>query len=176
MQNYTPNSDWVPSCTGDNGSKSDVNVENRCSSDDCCWNRHPPTLFRHTPQLMMRDRNPLCSIRINQSPSANRSSTPGTYNLMKWFGEVSDLGIHTSPTLGMLFCLLADSGFTLRKVGSEIETGLELWGTCPSAGSINGLQPHPCSGEVPTMGNLHSYVPYSRLIGFYTHYSNYSKS
>ncbi len=176
MPNYFPNSDWTPSCTGDNGWKVKGKIENRCSFDDICWNRHPSALFRHMPQLMTRDWELLCSIWTRRSPSANRSSTPSTYNLMKWFGDISDLGIHTSPTLGMLLCLSANSGFTLRKVGSEIEVGLELWGECPSSDSIGNFQPHPCPCEVPTVGYLHRNIPCSCLIGIYTNQPDHSKS
>ncbi len=166
----------MPSCTCDKGSKLKGKIENLCSSDDNCWNRHPPVRFLHMPQLMMRDCKPLCSIRTRRSPGANRSSTPGTYSLIKWFGETSAFGIQTSPTLGMLVCCSANSGLTLHKVGSEIEIGLEFGGACPPPVSIDYLQPHSCSSEVPTVGNFHYNIPRPCLIGIYADQPDYSKS
>jgi hypothetical protein len=46
------------------------------------------------------------------------------YNLTKWLGDTADLGIQTSPSLGIVRCLSAYAGTTLRKIGGEVEVGL----------------------------------------------------
>jgi hypothetical protein len=176
MLGYTLNFDWAPSYTGLRGSKFDGRAEKRCSSVDCCWNRHCPSRPNHTLQLIRRDLDPLCSTRSRRSPSWNKFSTPCMYSLTKWFGDTSDLGIHMSPSLGTLHCLSASSGATLRKVRGEVEAVLKFWGPCPRPCSICNSHPDSCTGVESTVGHFHSDVPYPSLVRVYTYNSNYAKT
>ncbi len=46
------------------------------------------------------------------------------YNLTKWLGDTTDLGIQMSPSLGNARCLSTHEGATLRKIGGEVKIGL----------------------------------------------------
>jgi hypothetical protein len=46
------------------------------------------------------------------------------YNLTKWLGDIVDLGIQISPSLGSARCLSAYAGATLHKIGGEVKIGL----------------------------------------------------
>jgi hypothetical protein len=46
------------------------------------------------------------------------------YNLTKWLGDIADLGIQISLSLGSARCLSAYEGATLRKIGGEVKIGL----------------------------------------------------
>jgi hypothetical protein len=48
------------------------------------------------------------------------------YNLGKWLAEGVDLGIQMSLILGILRCLSANNGVTLRKVGGVVVLRLKL--------------------------------------------------
>jgi hypothetical protein len=116
----------APSATGVKGSKSDGNMEKHYSSVDSSWNCHFDDELSQTRQLMRWDLVPECSTRIMRSPTWNRSSTPGMYNLGKWLAEGVDLGIQMSPSLGIPRCLSASSGATLLKVGGVVVLRLKL--------------------------------------------------
>jgi hypothetical protein len=169
---HTENSDCVPSWIGLKGSKLDGTVVNFCSSVDSCWNLHPPFWSFHTLQLMSRDQDPLCSTRSTRSPSCSKSSTPSMYSLTKWFGDTADLGIHMSPNLGMLSCLSAKSGATLRKVGSEKEALLEFWDPNPAPCSIGRSQPDPCTSVKSDVRYFYRNVPSASLVRVYASKTN----
>jgi hypothetical protein len=46
------------------------------------------------------------------------------YNLTKWLGDIADLGIQMSFSLGNARCLSAHEGATLCKIGGEVKIGL----------------------------------------------------
>ncbi len=121
---HPSNLDWAPSAIGFKGVIMDGTVVKFCSSIDSCWNLHSPSWLRHTFQLMRRDLDSPCSTWSKQSPSWNKSSTPGMYNLTKWLGDIADLGIQISLSLGSARCLSAYEGATLRKIGGEVKIGL----------------------------------------------------
>ncbi len=109
-------------------------------------------------------------------PSWYRSSIPGIYNHTKWLGEMADLGIQMSPSLGILACLSARSGATLRKVGGEVKAVLWVWGRCPPPCSIDYFQPDLCASIESTMNYFYGNVSYSSFIGIYPYNPHHSKA
>jgi hypothetical protein len=118
------NLDWTPSATGLKGAKLDGSMEKLCSSVDSCWNCHTPSWFHHILQLMRWDLDLLCSTLSSRSPTWNKSSTLGIYNLTKWLGDTASLGTQMSPNLGTLLCLSTNKGVTVRKIGGVVELRL----------------------------------------------------
>jgi hypothetical protein len=143
---------------------------------DSSWNCHFDDESSQTRQLMRRDLVSECSTRIMRSPTWNRSSTLGMYNLGKWLAEGVDLGIQMSPSLGILRCLSASFGAILRKVGGVVVLRLKLRDGHPPLSSITHFHPDLSSGVKTTVSYFDRYISYSGLIGTYSYNSYYTKT